>query len=206
MTEQQPEQVIILRPYCLKCKSKQEVVESTIDTTNGRNRLKGKCQVCSTFVSCFLKGEDKTPEQLKEQDDKRKARQLQQREEKKKDQIRKKELKEKKKKMKDTLEKILSDDEDSDSRKKKLKRKAKKSKTEKPKKKTRKEKVVEVIHEEPEDQEAESEDEDTEVDNSKEADEEQEAIKQIFQDILAAPPTPEPVVNKKKLTLKVKRI
>ena len=204
MSEQTQEQIqeLVLKPYCLKCKSKQEVVNSKIDTTNGRNRLKGECSVCQTKVSCFLKGEEKSAEDLKKQYERRKERQLEQREQKKKDQIRKKEIKEKEKKMKAKLEELFSDDEDIE-KKKKRKRKASGSKLEKPKKKKR---VVIQLKEESEEAEDEAESEGS-ADASIEAQEDAEAEALLKEIPISAPAVPaSPVEKKKKLNCLKKTI
>lgn len=43
--------------YCVKCKGKRKMVNAEITTVkNGKNALKGKCEVCGTTMMKFLGG------------------------------------------------------------------------------------------------------------------------------------------------------
>ena len=43
--------------YCVKCKSKKEMVDSKqVTMKNGRKAVKGKCQTCGTGMYKILKG------------------------------------------------------------------------------------------------------------------------------------------------------
>ncbi|MDA2963461.1 MAG: DUF5679 domain-containing protein [Actinomycetota bacterium] len=41
--------------YCVKCKEKHEFVGEIIVKDSGRRTAKGKCPVCGTSISTFLK-------------------------------------------------------------------------------------------------------------------------------------------------------
>lgn len=81
MSKNQEKEEVSYQAYCMKCKSKQEVEDSVIvSSAEGKHRLSGKCSVCETNVSCFLKGEEKTPEQLVEIEKRKKQRQQERKE------------------------------------------------------------------------------------------------------------------------------
>lgn len=47
--------------YCVKCKKKQDIKDSKIETMeNGRRALKGLCSVCGTKLTRFLPSEKKS--------------------------------------------------------------------------------------------------------------------------------------------------
>jgi Domain of unknown function (DUF5679) len=41
--------------YCMKCRTKQPMVNAKLVKTNNRNRAQGKCQKCGTNMTVFLK-------------------------------------------------------------------------------------------------------------------------------------------------------
>jgi RNase P subunit RPR2 len=46
--------------YCVKCKSTRKMVNAEVTTVkNGKNALKGKCEVCGTTMMKFLGGKKK---------------------------------------------------------------------------------------------------------------------------------------------------
>ena len=45
--------------YCVKCKKKTETIDSYETSKNNRKMLKGKCVICGTNKTQFIKGSDK---------------------------------------------------------------------------------------------------------------------------------------------------
>jgi len=123
----------VLLSYCMKCKEKHNVINAEIIDILGKKRLKGNCEHCQSKVSTFLKGPEKTPEQLKEIEERKKRRQIELKDEKKR---KREEDKEKKKKKKKKAEEEADDSEDEKPKKKsKTKPKPKPKAKPKPKKK-----------------------------------------------------------------------
>jgi len=45
--------------YCVKCRTKRQITDGKVErTANGRPIAKGKCPVCGTTVTRFMKEED----------------------------------------------------------------------------------------------------------------------------------------------------